>query len=174
VFRFPEIKAHIDELRQPDTALADTRARSFLGVAPAGTVTELARRKIRIIGAISLGPDFTTDGTLITADRTFMKFFSPRSLDQRELPDIELGVIKVRPGRSPAKVQHALQQALPASVAVRTKAELLEFETKFQNNVSPSGPIFMLGTAIGFIVGIIITYQILYTDLSDSFRNTRR
>jgi putative ABC transport system permease protein len=167
VFRFPEIKAHVDELRQPDTALADTRARSFLGVASAGTVTELARRNIRIIGAISLGPDFTTDGTLITGDRTFMKFFSPHSLVEGELADIELGVIKVRPDRSPAQVKQALQQALPASVAVRTKAELLELETKFQNNVSPAGPIFMLGTAIGFVVGIIVTYQILYTDLSD-------
>jgi putative ABC transport system permease protein len=56
---------------------------------------------------------------------------------------------------------------LPAGVVVRTKAELLELETKFQNNVSPVGPIFTLGTAIGFIVGIMITYQILYTDLSD-------
>ena len=97
------MKAHVDELRQPDTALADTRARSFLGVAPAGTVTELARRNVRMVGAISLGPDFTTDGTLITGDRTFMKFFSPHSLDERELPDIEIGVIKVRPGRSPAR-----------------------------------------------------------------------
>ena len=167
VFGFPEIKAHMDELRQPDTALADKRARSSLGVAPAGTVSELARRNIRIIGAISLGPDFTTDGTLITADRTFMKFFSPHSLDQGELADIEIGVIKVRPDRSSAQVQHALQQALPASVAVRTKAELIELETKFWNNVSPVGPIFMLGTAIGFVVGIMITYQILYTDLSD-------
>jgi putative ABC transport system permease protein len=167
VFRFPEIAAHIDELRQPDTALADARARAFLGVAPAGTVTELARRNIRIVGTISLGPDFTTDGTLITADRTFMKFFPPHDLDEGELADIEFGVIKVRPDRSAAKVQHALQQALPVGVAARTKAGLLELETKFQNNVSPVGPIFMLGTAIGFIVGVMITYQILYTDLSD-------
>ena len=167
VFRFPEIKAHVDELRQPDTAVADTRARSFLGVAPAGTVTELARRNVRIVGAISLEPDFTTDGTLITGDRTFMKFFSPHSLDERELPDIEFGVIKVRPGRSPAQVQRALREALPAGVAVRTKAELLDLETEFQNTISPVGPIFMLGTAIGFVVGIMITHQILYTDLSD-------
>jgi putative ABC transport system permease protein len=167
VFRFPEVNTHIDELRRPDTALADARARSFLGVASAGTVTELARRNIRIVGAISLGPDFTTDGTVITADRTFMKFFSPHDLEEGELTDVEFGVIKVRSDRSPAQVQRALQQALPANIAVRTKAELVELETGFQNNVSPVGPIFMLGTAIGFVVGMMITYQILYTDLSD-------
>jgi putative ABC transport system permease protein len=167
VFLFPEIEAHIAELREPDTALADARARSFLGVAPAGTASELARRNIRLVGAISLGPDFTTDGTLITADRTFTKFFSPHSLEQGELTDIELGVIKVRPDRSPTQVQRALERALPPNVAVLTKAELIGLEVKFQNNVSPVGPIFMLGTAIGFIVGMMITYQILYTDLSD-------
>lgn len=50
---------------------------------------------------------------------------------------------------------------------MRTKAEQIALEIAFQNSVSPVGPIFMLGAAIGFIVGMIIAYQILYTDLSD-------
>jgi putative ABC transport system permease protein len=84
-----------------------------------------------------------------------------------ELADVEFGVIKVRSGYPIENVQQALQQALPASVAVRTKAEWLALETAFQNSVSPVGPIFGLGTAIGFIVGMMISYQVLYTDLSD-------
>ena len=46
-------------------------------------------------------------------------------------------------------------------------AEWLAFETAFQDSGTPVGPIFMLGTAIGFIVGMMISYQILYTDLSE-------
>jgi putative ABC transport system permease protein len=167
VFLFPEVNEHIRDLKQSDTALSDRRARPFLGLAPAGTVTELARRDIRIVGNISLGPDFTTDGTLITSDRTFLKFFSPHDLGEGELADVEFGVIKVRPGRSIEAVQRTLRRAMPANVAVLTKAELLGMEIKFQNGVSPVGPIFMVGAAIGFLVGTIITYQILYTDLSD-------
>jgi putative ABC transport system permease protein len=167
VFLFPEVDEHVAELKQPDTALFDRWGRPFLGVTPAGTVTELARRNIRIVGNISLGPDFTTDGTLITSDRTFLKFFSPHDLAEGELADVEFGVIKVRPDRSVDAVQRSLQSTLPANVSVLTKAELLGMEVKFQNGVSPVGPIFMIGTAIGFVVGMLVTYQILYTDLSD-------
>ena len=167
VFLFPEVREHLEQLRQPDTALADRRSRPFYGVAAAGTVTELFRRQIRVIGNFTLGPDFNTDGTVITSDRTFLKFFAAGPLAAGELADVEFGVIKVRSGYPIENVQQALQQALPASVAVRTKAEWLALETDFQNTVSPVGPIFMLGTAIGFIVGMMISYQVLYTDLSD-------
>ena len=64
-------------------------------------------------------------------------------------------------------VQHTLKQTMPASIAVRTMAEWLALETAFQDSRTPVGPIFMLGTAIGFIVGMMISYQILYTDLSE-------
>jgi putative ABC transport system permease protein len=167
VFLFPEVGRHLQELRQPDTALFDQRARRFEGVAPPGTVTELQRRAIRVVGTFSLGPDFITDGTVITSDRTFLKFFADHSLEPGDLADVEVGVIKVRPGYAVADVQRALRQALPESIAVRTKAEQLALEMAFQNNVSPAGPVFLLGTAIGFIVGLMISYQILYTDLSD-------
>ena len=167
VFLFPEVRDHLEQLRQPDTALSDRKARRSYGFADAGTVTELTRREIRIIGNFALGPDFTADGTVITSDRTFLKFFAPRPLAAGELADIEFGVVKVRPGYAIETVQQALKQALPANIAVRTKAEWLALETDFQNTVSPVGPIFMLGTAIGFIVGMMISYQVLYTDLSD-------
>jgi predicted ABC-type transport system involved in lysophospholipase L1 biosynthesis ATPase subunit len=100
-------------------------------------------------------------------DRNFLKFFAPHRLGEGEPADVEFGVVKVRPGHRVEDVQRALQQALVAGIAVRTKAELLALEMAFQNSVSPVGPIFMLGTAIGFIVGMMISYQILYTDLSD-------
>ena len=167
VFLFPEVQKHLHELRQPDTALFDQRARAFHGVAQAGTVSELSRRRIRIVGNFALGPDFTTDGTLIVSDRTFLKFFAPHRLAEGELADVEFGVIKVDRGYPVEVVQRALKQALPSGVAVLTKPELLALETAFQNSVSPVGPIFLLGTAIGFIVGMMISYQVIYTDLSD-------
>ena len=165
VFLFPEVADHLEELKQPDTAMFDQRARRFLGTAGDGVVTELARRQIRVVGNFSLGPDFTTDGTVIMSDWNFRRFFPTQSAS--DLNDVEFGVIKVRPGFQVEEVQRQLKHALPASVAVRTRAQLMDVEIAFQNDVSPVGPIFLLGTAIGFIVGIMISYQILYTELSD-------
>jgi putative ABC transport system permease protein len=167
VFRFPEIAGRIEQLKQSDTAMFDQRGRRFLGAADNGAFTELARRRLQVIGSFSLGPDFTTDGTVIMSDWNFRKFFPAPQSAASDLSDVEIGVIKVRPGFKVETVQDALKRALPASVVVRSRAQLLALETAFQNSVSPVGPIFMLGTAIGFIVGLMISYQILYTELSD-------
>ena len=64
-------------------------------------------------------------------------------------------------------VQQALRKALPDTIAVFTKPELIEFERKFQAAVSSAGPISAMGTIVGFVVGMLISYQVTYTDLSD-------
>jgi putative ABC transport system permease protein len=167
VFLFPEVNARLDELRQPDTVFYDRRARRSLGSAPVGTSNVLARREIHIIGTFSLGPNFTTDATVITSDRTFTRLFAPQSLPEGGLAEVEFGVIRVASNYRIEDVQGALKRALPSGVSVRTKAELIAFETEFQNILSPVGPIFYLGVVMGFVVGMMISYQILYTDLSD-------
>ncbi len=80
---------------------------------------------------------------------------------------MELGVVTLAPGSEPGAVQKALAAALPAQIAVLTKPQLLELERKFQADVSSAGPIFAMGTLVGFVVGMLISYQIIYTDLSD-------
>jgi len=75
--------------------------------------------------------------------------------------------VKVRPGDDPAAIQQALRKALPDTMAVFTKPELIEFERKFQAAISSAGPIFAMGTVVGFVVGMLISYQITYTDVAD-------
>jgi putative ABC transport system permease protein len=93
--------------------------------------------------------------------------FADHPLDRTDLADVEFGVVKVEPGADVAKVQAALRRELPPSVLILTKAELVAREVDFQINTSSVGPIFDLGAAIGFVVGMLISYQIIYTDLSD-------
>ena len=164
---WPEIDAHREALKQPDTVLFDSHARSFLGRAIDGTETEVGRRRVRIVGTFALGPDFLADGTLLTSDRNFLTMFARRPLSAGELDDVEFGVIKTAPSANVAAVIAALRQTLPGNVVPLTKAELIALETTFQTKTSSVGPIFDLGAIIGFIVGILISYQILYTDLSD-------
>jgi len=45
--------------------------------------------------------------------------------------------------------------------------ELIAFERAYQADVSSAGPIFAIGTVVGFVVGMLISYQIIYTDLSE-------
>jgi putative ABC transport system permease protein len=48
-----------------------------------------------------------------------------------------------------------------------TKPELVEFERNFQAKLSSAAPIFWLGALVGFVVGTLISYQIIFTELSD-------
>lgn len=167
VFLFDQVVAKLGELKKPDTVLVDEKGRQFLGAAQEGTDTELARRRVQVVGTFSLGPNFIEDGTVITSDRTFFMLFATREWRPDELPDVEFGVIKVRSGYDVGEVQHSLRRALDGTVTVLTKQQMIDRETRFQETESPIGPVFALGVAIGFAVGLLISYQILYNDVSE-------
>jgi putative ABC transport system permease protein len=173
-FLIPEVNADLDALRQPNTVLMDTRARRFFGGARIGLESELARHRVKIVGHFPLGPDFFTDGTMITSDRNFETLFPPpnpqpgtRSDLPTQLPDVEMGFVKVAPGYDVATVQRNLRAALPPTIKVQTRQQLIDQEAAFQARFSGVGPIFGVGAMIGFAVGMMIAYQILYNDISD-------
>jgi putative ABC transport system permease protein len=80
---------------------------------------------------------------------------------------VEFGVVKLQPGADIKTVEEALRVALPGALRVLSKPELIAFERDFQADLSSAGPIFWMGTIVGFVVGMLISYQIIYTDLSD-------
>jgi putative ABC transport system permease protein len=104
-----------------------------------------------------------SDGTVMISDRTFAKFF-------RTVPagmPVEAAVIRLQPGQDAADVQKRLVAALPATLKVLSKAQLVQFESDFQAKLSSAAPIFWLGALVGFVVGTLISYQIIYTELAD-------
>jgi putative ABC transport system permease protein len=167
VFLLPEVAARLDALRQPDTVMTDRRARGFLGKVDRQTETELARRDIHVVGTFSLGPSFFTNGTVLMSDRNFFKLLWGGPANAGDLPDVEAGIVRVLPGYTVAGVQRSLRAALPPSVSVLTKSQLMDREAGFHARVSPVGPIFGIGTLVGFAVGMMISYQILFSDLSE-------
>jgi putative ABC transport system permease protein len=164
ILSLPELEANLKDLSNLDTAIVDRRGRRFLGVDPPPPAAELNGSKVKIIGSFALGPDFENDGTVVVGDRTFAKLLpNPRG----GATDVELGVIKLTPGSDSLTVQRAIAAAVTTDVAVLTKPQLLELERKFQADVSSAGPIFVMGTLVGFIVGMLIAYQIIYTDVAE-------
>jgi putative ABC transport system permease protein len=161
VFLYPDVNANREKLKEANTVLVDRRARGFLGMDSGVTESELNGIKVKIVGSFALGPDFQSDGTVMMSDRTFT------SLLRGSAPGVDLGVVKVRPSDDPAAIQQALKKALPDTMVVFTKPELIEFERKFQAAISSAGPIFAMGTIVGFVVGMLISYQITYTDVAD-------
>ena len=80
---------------------------------------------------------------------------------------IDVGVIKLKEGANPLAVRARLQAILPKDVLVLTRDELLNREQKYWAENTPIGFVFRVGLIMGLIVGSVVVYQILYSDVSD-------
>ncbi|MEO0488775.1 MAG: ABC transporter permease DevC [Cyanobacteria bacterium P01_A01_bin.123] len=164
VFLMPEMQtaAAINLLQKPDAVFIDTLSRPEFGPQTTGLETEADRRRVTIVGQYTLGGGFAADGTLIMSDQNFRRLFSPRPLDQ-----IDVGLIRLAPGADIARVAAALADHLPKDVTVYTKADAIVNDQKYWLETTAIGFIFGLGVTVSFIVGTVIVYQILYTDIRD-------
>jgi putative ABC transport system permease protein len=154
-------------LHEQDAGLIDVRSKDAFGPRRAGVQSELGGRRIRIIGTFSLGTDFDSDGSLILSETNFLKYFPDYRTVDLQLGRVELGLVRLEAGASPFAVREAMQRVLPDDVTVWTKDELVAQEIRYWRNLTPIGSIFSLGLVIGFIVGVVICSQILYTSVID-------
>ncbi len=166
-FNLPELNQQLNLLKIPYTVLFDRKSRGeydqLVAEVSQGNwvATEAERRTIKVKGLFSIGASFGTDGILITSDQTFLTLFT-----NRDAGSVSLGLINVEFGYDPVVAAEALKTHLPEDVNVMTIAEFIEDEQKYWREESPIGFIFTLGTAMAFIVGVVIVYQILSTDVS--------
>jgi putative ABC transport system permease protein len=152
-------------LKQPNVAFIDRLSRPEFGPQTVGLETEADRRRVTIVGQYDLGGGFAADGTLIMSDQNFLRYFSPRPLTE-----VNLGMVLLEPGADPQRVKAALEDHLPADVEIYTKSEIILKESRFWIQTTSIGFIFGLGVLVSFVVGTVIVYQILYTDIRDHLR----
>jgi putative ABC transport system permease protein len=163
VFNIPGIADQQSLLKPDDTVLIDSASRRFLGMNTNVTDAKLNGETVHVVGKFELGPDFMADGTLVMSSQTFAKFFRTTTA---AMP-VETAIIRLQPGEDLAAAQQRLAAALPTTLRVMTKPQLVDFEGDFQAKLSSAAPIFWLGAIVGFVVGTLISYQIIYTELSD-------
>ncbi|KGG12330.1 ABC-transporter DevC-like protein [Prochlorococcus sp. MIT 0601] len=124
--------------------------------------TEVAGKSVRVVGLVSLGPSFGADGNLITSRETFLHLLPSTSPGS-----IEIGLVRLNPSANKENVVRSLTSILPNDVKVLTRDDFIEFEKNYWRSSTSIGFIFTLGAGMGFIVGCVIVYQILYSDVSD-------
>lgn len=167
-FDLPAVNQSLDKIKLPDTVLFDRTARGNYQwvidqVEQGRTITtEIERRTITIAGLFELGASFTTDGILLTSDQSFLRLFPNRQAGQ-----VSVGLVQVQPGFDPRAIVEDLNAYLPQDVKAMTKQGFVDFEKAYIDQNQPIAFVFGLATTIGFIVGIVIVYQILSTDVND-------
>lgn len=167
VFSLPEVNQHLDQIKLPDTVLFDRASRGDYQEAIAlieqgkPVTTEIERRTINIAGLFEVGASFSTDGTLITSDQNFLRLF-PKRLAQT----VSMGLIELEDESNPEQVRAALNAYLPEDVQALTHQEYIDFELNYWQTRTPIGFVFGLGSTMGFVVGVVIVYQVLSTDVN--------
>lgn len=155
-------------LRQQNVVIFDAASRPEFGPVaeefdPAkGITTELNDRQIQVVGLFEMGTSFGIDGSIMTSEDNWLRLFPDRSRN-----DIELGLIRLIKGSDANATRDRLRNYLPKDILVMTKADFVEREKNYWNAATPIGYIFAFGAIMGFVVGAIIVYQILFADVSE-------
>ncbi|MEH2403297.1 ABC transporter permease DevC [Nostoc sp.] len=178
VMNIPEVEKNLDKLKIPDVVFFDRGSRPEFGPIAekfnAGDTAQtieifpfnsLIGYRVRIGGLFSLGPSFGVDGNLIVSDSTFLRI-NPNS---RPADMIDIGLITLKPGINAETVLKNLQASLPNDVQVFTRQGFIDFEKKYWAIRTPIGFILNLMLTMAAVVGVVIVYQILYSNIATQF-----
>jgi putative ABC transport system permease protein len=177
----PAFTEHRDDLHAESTALFDTTSRRKFGFPDPSRVAgpervwlpyegELNGKQLHVVGHFHLGVDFATDGNLLMTAANFARFAPYRAAGDDPLQLVDLGIIRLQPGVNIDAVLDELNKSLPPDVQAVSKQQLIDREKQFWQENAPLGYIFMVGAVMGFVVGVVICYQIVYADISDHMR----
>jgi putative ABC transport system permease protein len=120
-------------------------------------------RTLTVTGAFTGGVGFSADGYLVVSDQTFLSLFPGR---KSGAPNHLL----IRISGDPATVAARLAERLGPELRIRPMAEAIAEDQRYQATERPTGIIFGFGVVIGVLVGIVIVYQVLSTDVADHLR----
>jgi putative ABC transport system permease protein len=154
------ISRQLGVLGRTDTVLVDSATRPMFGPLTTGRVVEIGDRKVTIGGQYVLGTGFMGLGVVLAGAPNFTRLFPGRGLDQ-----VNLAPIQLKPGGDPDRAVTDLRQVIGAGTQIFTRKELEAHETAYWTTRTSVGIIFGSGLLISLLVGIMIVYQIVSTQV---------
>ena len=174
VFSADDINHQLQRLRLKASALIDKKSKQTKFPFPldddaalSNEYLELAGKKLTLVGTFDLGTDFAHDGNLLMSADNFADYYPHRVRFGDPLSVIDIGVVHVLPEADLQDVQDTLVRTLDKDVFVMTREQFRTVEIRFWDESTPIGTIFLAGKIIGFIVGMVICYQVIYSDIAD-------
>lgn len=158
------------DLTLADTAIVDSTARGvsdeFGKERLIDNRFEFNGRELTIVETVEVGGGFTADGVMLVSDQTFLRVFPNRT---SAAPNRIL--LKVLPNYPIQDVVDAINRALDSeSVVALSTEKALKADLAYQTSERPTGIIFGFGVLMGVLVGIVIVYQVLSTDVANHIR----
>jgi putative ABC transport system permease protein len=171
-FLAPDIAGDLGLLQMQDAAILDRLSRGLpkdeaAAIRPQSPMAfEAQGRTVTAYDTFAGGGGFGGDGYMLVSDQTFLSLFPARS---SAAPDHIL--LKLRPGAHPDAVIARLKTLISdPGLRIRSYDQAAQEELRYQQTKRPTGIIFGFGVLIGVLVGLVIVYQVLSTDVADHLR----
>ena len=176
IFRLPEIEQNFQLLKIPDQVFFDRAARPEFGpiaeyfqnnqpiTMEIFSYLATVGYQVKVSGLFSLGPSFGVDGNLIVSSSTFFKIFPEHGANE-----VDIGLIHLQANVNPRTILATLSKSLPSDVIIMARQEFIDFEKSYWTLRTPIGFVFNLMVMMAFVVGVIVVYQILYSNISTHF-----
>lgn len=163
LFLAPKVRALSATLSRPDSFIIDGISggpNKIYGLFKEGDVVEVNGRKLEVGGVYDMGIGMVELGAMIVSDQNFLRIFPGASLD-----NVCLGLVKLRPGVTPEEAVRELRRILPEDADVMTRDQFKQREQNIMVNETSSGMMFGSGAIVAFVVGMVILYQTLSTQI---------
>jgi putative ABC transport system permease protein len=161
IFTSEDLNRQLPILDPADTALVDSATRAMFGPLTTGRVVDIAGDKVKIGGDYVLGTGFMGLGVILVSTENFVRIFPFRKLGQ-----VNLGLIQLKQGVDPDRAATSLRKLLGGDIQIFTRPELEAHETAYWTTRTSVGLLFGSGLIVSFIVGVMVVYQILATQVS--------
>jgi putative ABC transport system permease protein len=123
-------------------------------------VVFINKKRAKVVGLVRIGTSFSYDASMLTSLATFQE------LTDKNFQNIEIGLIKLAPNVNAESFLASIHHVFPANMSTYTLSEFMKKEQAYWDQSKPIGFVFAFNAVLGFIVGMLILYQILYTDVS--------
>jgi putative ABC transport system permease protein len=171
-FLVPEIAGDLKLLEVQDAVILDRLARGLAreeaaAIRPQSPLSfESQGRTLTAYATFAGGGGFGGDGYMLASDQTFLSLFPAR---RSAAPDHIL--LALRPGADVGLTVARLHKLISdPSLRIRSFADAAQEDLRYQQTKRPTGIIFGFGVLIGVLVGLVIVYQVLSTDVADHLR----
>jgi putative ABC transport system permease protein len=171
-FLAPDIAGDLGLLQMQDAAILDRLSRGLpkdeaAAIRPQSPMAfETQGRTVTAYDTFAGGGGFGGDGYMLVSDQTFLSLFPARS---SAAPDHIL--LKLRPGADLDAVIARLKTLISdPGLRIRSYDQAAQEDLRYQQTKRPTGIIFGFGVLIGVLVGLVIVYQVLSTDVADHLR----
>lgn len=165
-FTDPTIRAQQGKLTVDNRILYDVLSRPEFGPVAkrfetGQTVISYASdNRIKVAGLVRLGPSFGYDSSFITSIATIDTIYPG------EAGNVELGLVKLKPGRDPEQAAIRIRKRLPPDATIVTRKQFISTEKDYWATSKPIGAVFSFCAAMGLAVGSMMVYQLLSMDVT--------